>query len=131
MKPLLIWSALVAVMFGGFAVATDATRSTDQVFVVVDSSFPMREVWSRVPRELDRIDNRSYAEFALATEKGDIHGFQDELVLGAVEPFAPCTFEGIDAYPAAADADERILVTTPGSCDTSALTGWTIVEVTP
>jgi hypothetical protein len=130
-KPLLIWSALVAVAFGGFAIATDATRDTDQVFVVVDSSFPMREVWSRVPRELDRIDDRSYAEFALATEKEAVHEYQEELVLGAVEPFAPCTFEGIEASPQAAQADERILVTTPGSCDTSALTGWTIVEITP
>lgn len=129
MKPLLIWSALVAVVFGGFAVVTTTTRATDQVFVVVDSSFPMREVWSRVPRELDRIDDRSYAEFALATEKSPVHGYQDELVLGAVEPFAPCTFEEIDAYPDAAAADERILVTTPGSCDTTELTGWTIVEV--
>lgn len=129
MKPLLIWSALVAVVFGGFAVATDSTRETDQVFVVVDSSFPMREVWSRVPRELDRIDDRSYAVFALATEKDAVHGFQDELVLGAVEPFAPCTFDEIDAYPAAAEADEKILVTTSGSCDTSTLAGWSIVDV--
>jgi hypothetical protein len=129
MKPLMIWSALVAVLFGGFAVTTNATRGTDQVFVVVDSSFPMREVWSRVPRELDRIDDRSYAEFALATEKSAVHGFQDELALGAVEPFAPCSFDEIDDYPEAADADERILVTTAGSCDTSSLDGWTIVEV--
>ena len=129
MKPLLIWSALVVVLFGGFSVVTTATRDTEQVFVVVDSSFPMREVWSRVPRQLDEIDDRDHAEFALATEKGVVHGFQDELVLGAVEPFAPCTFEGIDQYPDAANADERILVTTVGSCDTTALAGWTIVEI--
>ena len=131
MKALLIWSALVAVMFGGYSVVATATRGTERVFVVVDSSFPMREVWSRVPRQLDQIDDRDHAEFALATEKSAVHGFQDELALGAVEPFAPCTFEGIDQYPDAADADERILVTTEGSCDTTALTGWTIIEVSP
>ena len=42
MKPLAIWLAVVAVVFGGYALITSATRDTTQVFVVVDSSFQMR-----------------------------------------------------------------------------------------
>jgi hypothetical protein len=45
-----------------------------------------------------------------------------------VEPlFAPCSFDEIDSFPEAADADDRILVTTSDSCDTSALVDWEIV----
>ena len=37
----------------------------------------------------------------------------------------------VSLFPVAAHADERILITTAGSCDTSALVGWTVVELTP
>jgi len=57
MKPLAIWLAVVAVVFGGYALITSATRDTTQVFVVVDSSFQMRPVWTDVQLELDRIDD--------------------------------------------------------------------------
>ncbi len=129
MKPLAIWIAIVAVVFGGFAVVTSLARDTTRVFVVVDSSFPMRSVWTLVPDELDRIDNRDYAEFGLATEKRPVHSWQSELALTGVEPFAPCTFDGIEAYPEVAEADELILITTADSCDTSALVGWKIVRL--
>ena len=132
MKPLAIWIAVVAAVFGAFALVTNLTRDTERVFVVVDSSFQMRPVWPDVRRELDRIDDADYSEFALATEKDPIHSWQAELELVGVESFAPCTFDGIDAYPEAADADERILITTSAStCDTSALVGWQIIQLTP
>ena len=129
MKPLAIWVAVVAVLFGGFAIATSVLRDTTQIFVVVDSSFPMRTVWSQVPDELERIESRDYAEFALATEKDAVHGWKPELTLTGVEPFAPCTFEAIEDYPEVAEADELILITTAGSCDTSALVGWDVVAL--
>lgn len=130
MKPLAIWIAVVAVVFGGFAIATSVLRDTSRVFVVVDSSFPMRTVWSQVPDELERIEGRDYAEFALATEKDAVHGWMSELTLTGVEPFAPCTFGTIEDYPEVADADELILITTAGSCDASALVGWDIIFLT-
>lgn len=129
MKPLAIWIAVVAVAFGGFAIATSVLRDTTQVFVVVDSSFPMGTVWSQVPDELERIGSRDYAEFALATEKDAVHGWASGLTLTGVEPFAPCTFEAIGDYPEVAEADELILITTAGSCDTSALVGWDIISL--
>jgi len=132
MKAFGIWLAVVAVVFGGYALITTMLRETNQVFVVVDSSFQMRPVWSDVERELDRIDDEKYAEFALATEKGPVHGFQSELELVGVEAFAPCTFAGIDQFPDAADADELTLITTTDNvCDTSALTDWKIIELEP
>ena len=132
MKPLAIWLVVVAVVFGGYAVITSVLRDTSQVFVVVDSSFQMRPVWSDVQLELDRIDDREHAEFALATEKEPVHSWQPELRLVGVEAFAPCTFEGIGEYPEVAEADELILITTSANtCDTSALAGWEITQLEP
>jgi hypothetical protein len=131
-KPLLIWLAVVAVVFGGYALITAAVRETTQVFVVVDSSFQMRPVWTDVQLELDRIDDEDHAEFALATEKGPVHSWQSELVLVGVEAFAPCTFEGIDLSAEAVEADERILITTSdNACPTTALAGWDVIELEP
>ena len=131
MKALAIWVVVIAAVFGVFAVVTNALRDTEQVFVVVDSSFPMTAVWSQVDDALDDIDDQDRAEFALATEKDFIHGWQSSLVLVGVEPFAPCDFNTISTYPEAADADDLVLITTPSSCDTSALDDWKIVELTP
>lgn len=129
MKALAIWVAVVALVFGAFAVVTSVLRDTSRVFVVVDSSFPMQAVWTQVPDELARIGERDHAEFALATEKDLIQSWAPTLSLTGVEPFAPCTFDEIDAYPEAAEADERVLITTAASCDTSALSDWEIVVV--
>lgn len=132
MKPLAIWLAIVVVVFGGYALITSALRDTTRVFVVVDSSFQMQPVWREVQFELDDLDDRDHAEFALATEKEAIHGFQSELHLVGVEAYAPCTFDTVDQYPLAAEADERILITTAdNTCDISALIDWTIIELTP
>jgi hypothetical protein len=129
-KPLVIWLSGLAVAFGLFAGVSAGTRDDEQVYVVVDSSFQMRPVWSRVPDELDRIDDRSDAEFALAIEKRSIHGFRSELTLVGVEPFAPCTFAGLADDPAAEAADERILITTAANtCDIEQFAGWTIIEL--
>ncbi|HSM66309.1 MAG TPA: hypothetical protein VK860_08400 [Ilumatobacteraceae bacterium] len=131
MKPLLIWLAIVAVVFGVFALVSTALQETSRVFVFVDASNPMSPVWRDVPSELDKIDDRDDAEFALARGQSRsselVHTWQPELRWSNVEPFAPCSFDEIDSFPEAADADDRILVTTADSCDTSALVDWEIV----
>jgi hypothetical protein len=133
-KPLAIWIAVVAVVFGGYALVTSLLRGTEQVFVVVDTSFFMEAKEPEVRRELDRIDDRDRSEFALATvrDRGGaalVHDWQDELTLGGFQAFGPCSFAGIDGLPDASTADERILITTSTSCDTTALAGWTIVTL--
>jgi hypothetical protein len=60
-----------------------------------------------------------------------VHTWQAELRWSATPLFAPCSFDGIETFPEAADADERILITTPGSCPTGDLVDWTIIELTP
>lgn len=139
MKPFAIWLAIVAVVFGGYALFTVATRDTARVFVYVDASQPMQVQWGQARRELDRIDNRDHAEFALAIGRRNtnelIHSWQSSLRLPAGEtPFAPCDLSGVPSFPEATDADERVLVTVAGStCLTddlrAQLTDWTIVEL--
>ena len=136
MKPLAIWIAIVAVVFGGYALAASLLRDTTLVFVTVDSSFEMGPVWRQVQRELDRIDDSDSSEFSLATarslQSGLIHTWQPELKLVGIEPFAPCSFVGIGDYVEAADADERVLITTSATvCDTSVLVDWEIIQLDP
>lgn len=122
---------VVGTVFGGLAIITNVTRDTTLVFVVVDASFPMAAVWEDVDPQLRAIEDRDHAEFALATEKDFVHSWQPELRLGSINPFAPCTFEGIETHPEAGLADERILITTASSCDTSPLIDWQIVLLQP
>jgi hypothetical protein len=130
-KPFAIWLAIVAVVFGAYALVSTALQETSRVFVFVDASNPMVPVWRDVPRELDRIDDRDDAEFALARgqSRGSelLHSWQGDLQWSNTEPFAPCSFDDIESFTEATDADERILLTTSGSCDTTALVDWEIV----
>jgi hypothetical protein len=134
-KPLAIWVAIVAVVFGGYALVASLLRETEQVFVFVDSSFRMEALNNEIIVELDRIDDRSDAEFALARgqDRGNelVHSWQPELRWTTTPLFAPCSFADIDSFTEANDADERILITTAGSCDTSTIGDWTVVELTP
>ncbi|MFT7502876.1 MAG: hypothetical protein ACI91Q_001685 [Gammaproteobacteria bacterium] len=135
MKPLAIWLAAIAVVFGGYALVASSTQNTLRVFVFVDSSNPMTDVWRHVPGELDRIGDAERSEFALAHGQRQavelLHSWQSELRLSGVEPFAPCSFDALDDFTEAAEADKRILVTTTDSCDTSALVGWDIIALEP
>jgi hypothetical protein len=136
-KPLAIWLAIVAVVFGGYALVASLLDETEQVFVVVDTSQPMLVLNNDIILELDRIDDRDGAEFGLATvssqrsNTGLVHSWQDELRWSNTPLFGRCSFDDIESFTEAADADERILITTAGSCDTSALADWTVVELTP
>jgi hypothetical protein len=134
MKPLAFWLAGFGILFGSYFGISHAVRSNDpqRVLVVVDSSFPMGGVWDQVASELDRIDDRRYAEFSLATEKRPIHSWANKLTLGAIDPFAPCGFDEVAAYPAVAEADEVLLITTEASCERAGLPAdWAVVELAP
>ncbi len=135
MKPLAIWVAIVVVVFGGYALIASLLQETEQVFVFVDSSNRMELLENEIIVELDQIDDRDDAEFALARgqDRGAelVHTWQPELRWATTPLFAPCSFDGIESFPEATDADERILITTAGSCPTDTLADWTVVELTP
>lgn len=130
MKPLAIWVAVVGILLAVLAIASNSLRETKQVFVLVDSSFETTAVWDDVRDELHDIESRDNTEFALATEKEFVHSWSDRLLLGSVSPYAPCSFDSV-AHAEVAEADERILITSSSSCDTSAFVDWTIVVLDP
>ena len=131
MKPLAYFAAGILIVFGVFAVVLNVARSTERIFVVVDSSFPMAAVWNQVPGALADVDSASYSEYALATEKALVHSWQDHLNLGATTPFAPCSFEGIEDHTEVGQASELILVTTTTSCPTDHLLEWRVIFLDP
>jgi hypothetical protein len=130
-RALAIFLLGVALVFGVIAAAIILTTPTERVFVVVDNAFPMREVWSQVPRALAGIEDDGYAEYALATEKELVHSWQDSLELQARTPYAPCDLDEIGTYAEASEADVRILVTTAASCPTDTLSGWEVIVLEP
>jgi hypothetical protein len=131
LKPFAIFVAGLVIVFGAFAIVTGIVRDTGRVFVVVDSSFPMVEVWSQVPGALDNIDDQRFSEFALATEKELIHSWGDSLLLGSTMPFAPCDFSEVEAYGEIGEADDLVLVTTGSSCSTDAFATWRVIVLEP
>lgn len=133
MRAFAIWLLVTLAGFGGLGGGYHLSLSSDphRVLVVVDSSFDMKRDWHRVPGLLDRIEKRRYAQFALATEKGPVHGYGARLDEGRLTPYAPRDFsrlEELDTAPELAGAEEYILVTNAGSGDTGGLGGWTIVR---
>ncbi len=131
MRTLAIFLLGVALVFGLLAAAIVLTRTSERVFVVVDSSFPMRDVWDQVPAALDAIEQEGYAEVALATEKDLIHSWQPAFRLRSLTPYAPCDLAAIGDHAEAQEADARILVTTTGSCPTDAIVDWDIRTLQP
>jgi hypothetical protein len=132
-RALAVWLPVLALVLGGYAVVTDRALSGDpqQVLVVVDSSFDMEPYWRDAGAELDSLDGERYTEYALATEKDSVHGFQDGLGdLDDVTPFAPCDAADALGLAEAEQADRVVLVTTAGSClDSEAPGSWDRVIV--
>ena len=102
MKPLAIWLAIVAVVFGVYAAVTLSLQETERVFVVVDSSQPMALLENSIIVELDRIDDDD-AEFALATvsdqssNTGLVHSWRTDLRWSGTPLFARCSFAEIES----------------------------------
>lgn len=133
MKAFFSWLAVTLVAFSGLGGGYHLVLAGDphRVLVVVDSSFGMKPDWNRIPRILDRIDNRRYSQFALATEKGPVHGYGRRLDAGRLTPYAPRDFsrlDGLESAPELSGAEEYILVTNAPAGETGGLGGWTIVR---
>ncbi len=133
MKAFFSWLAVTLIAFGGLGGGYHLALGGNphRVLVVVDSSFGMKPDWSRIARILDTIDNRRYAQFALATEKGPVHGYERRLDAGRLTPYAPRDFsrlDSLDRAPELAGAEEHILVTNAPAGETGGLSGWTIVR---
>lgn len=134
MKPLVIWLLIVVLVFGIAVGVTKVVQSDDgeMVFVVLDSSFPMKADWTEALEELDDLDDAKSSEFALATEKSFVHSWQDRLDPAGTSPYAPRNLSQLstpDLYPEMAEASRLVFVTNAPVTETKALTDWEIVRV--
>lgn len=136
MRIFALWLGLVLVVAAGLGGAYHLYRTQNpaRILVIVDSSFPMEAVWDQVPGALDDIEGGRYAEYSLVTDKDEIHGWQDQLRLGSITPYAPRNFDRLrdaTAYPDFEEATEIYFITTAGASETAEFSDWKIVRLTP
>lgn len=135
MKALAIWLAGFVLVVGGLSAGYHFFRDGNpaRILVVVDGSFEMQRDWDGVVEALDSIDDRRYAQFALATEKPSDpgHGWQSTLELGAISAYGPRDFSCLQepiCDPKAGEASELILITNAPDSDLAALDDWTVIR---
>lgn len=137
MKPFILWLTLFVALYVGCSGAYHLylARHPRHVFVAVDTSFPMRAVWSQVPKVLATIQKRPYTVFKLVTDKGLAHDWQRELHLKTGQPYAPRDLAPLFAAPSAAEvaaADAVYLIT--NATDLPPVLErrhWQVVQLTP
>lgn len=133
MKAFVLWAAATLLGFGslGGAYHWSLSENPRAVLVIVDSSFAMQPAWHRVARRLEEIADRRYSRFGLITEKSRVHGWQAELGLGRLAPYAPrdlTRLAAADGFPELAEANEVYFVTNAPDDQLEALPDWTIVR---
>jgi hypothetical protein len=136
MRIFALWLGLVVVVAAGLGGAYHLYRSAnpERIAVIVDSSFPMEAVWQQVPGALEEIAGERYAEFSLVTDKDQVHGWQDDLRLGSIAPYAPRNFDRLRdaaAYAVLAEATEVYLITNASAAETAEFADWKIVRLEP
>jgi hypothetical protein len=133
MKTFVIWLVGTLVAFGvlGGSYHLMLTGDPRKVVVIVDSSYPMTDVWPRVPKILRGLDDERYAVFSLLSEKSDVHGWQARLELGQLTPYGPRNFEKLGSgrtLPENTEAARVYFVTNAPAADLEPFDGWEIVR---
>lgn len=136
MKPFVVWLVLTLLLFGGVSGGYHRylTKHPRKIVVAVDSSFPMRTAWSHVRNRLAEVTAARYTQFALLTEKGQVHSWSDTVDIGKLSPYAPRDFSELNdaaSLPEVAEADKRVLLTNAPPDQTQLLRkqGWRIVKL--
>jgi hypothetical protein len=130
------WLVLALLLFGATAGGYHAylLAHPKKVLVIVDCSFPMGAVWDRVGPLLKSLEAQRYAVFALATDKGSIHGWQRTLELGRAMPYAPRNLKGLSNRLQLRELDEATvtyLITNADPTDLTAEHNWNILQPVP
>ena len=132
MKVFAIWLIGTLVAFGimGGTYHLSLTSDPRKVVVVLDSSYPMTDVWHRVPRILKELDDERYTVFSLLTEKNSVHGWAARLDLGQMTPYGPRHFEKLRAgkFPEIAEATRVYFVTNAPATELKAFDDWQVVR---
>jgi len=103
-----------------------------KVLVILDNSYPMGPVWDQVPLMLRSMSGARYTLYALATDKGPVHGWQQTLDLGTTRPYAPRQLGDLwRQVPAAwhTQASTTWLITNAPAAELPPNGGWTVLPV--
>ncbi len=103
-----------------------------RVLVIVDTSYPMSAVWDQVPSALALLEGSRYMVFALASDKGRIHGWRSTLELGRNVPYAPRNLKDLRQQlpmPELEEASEIVLITNAPEKELPPSNGWKIVHL--
>jgi hypothetical protein len=130
------WLLLALCLFGGAAGGYHAylQASPKKVLVILDASFPMGPVWEQVPPLLNSVAGRRYSVFALATDKGRIHGWQRTLELGRAVPYAPRNLKDLPdrlQLPELGEATETVLITNADPREMTTKLDWKVLRPAP
>jgi hypothetical protein len=134
MKAFAKWLMLTLCFFGAAAGGyhTYLESHPKKVLVILDTSFPMGAVWDRVPPLLAAIEKHRYTVFALASDKGPIHGWRPTLELGRAVPYAPRDLKALNQrlqLPELGEATEVTLITNAAPHELPTGTGWKILNL--
>lgn len=130
------WVMAALCLFGAFSAGAHFYLDSHprKILVILDSSFPMSVVWDRVPQVLASLEGHRYTRFALASEKGRIHGWQTSVEPGRVIPYAPrdlADLRGRLQFPEAGEASEVVLITNAHPEELSQFKDWKTVRPEP
>ncbi len=133
MKVFATWLIGTLVAFGilGGSYHLSLTGDPRKVVVVVDSSYPMTNMWPRVPQILKELGDERYTVFSLLTEKNGVHGWKARLDLGQMTPYGPRDFEKLlvsQAFPEIAEAARIYFITNAPASDLKPFDDWEIVR---
>jgi hypothetical protein len=134
MKAFMKWLAVALTVFAGVSGGYHFYLKSypDRIMVVIDASFPMSRVWDRIPAVLENLEKHKYTKYALATDKGLIHSWMDELNPGRAIPYAPRNLKDLEKrleLQEIRDASEVYLVTNAEKNEISGISGWKIIMV--
>ena len=131
MKALIVWIAVHAAIFVGGALADSAMRTAQapgRVAIVLDSSFPMREVWTWIPRVLDDIErHHPGSKFAVVTRRALDAPWLKHAAMTQTQPFAPRNLERLKGSGRLEEADRVYLLSNASEEELKAVArqGWT------
>ena len=128
------WLMLAVCLFGlaagGYHVYLAAHPK--RVLVILDTSYPMSAVWDEVPSALASLEGSRYTVFALASDKGRIHGWRSTLELGRSAPYAPRYLKDLRqqlAMPELGEASQVVLITNAPEKELPSSGDWKIVHL--
>ena len=132
MKVFAIWLIGTLVAFGALGGSYHLSLTSDprKVVVIVDSSYPMTDVWPRVRRILKALDDERYSVFSLFTEKNGVHSWRERLDLGQMAPYGPRNFKNLRSgkFHEVAEATRVYFVTNAPDADLESFGDWQVVR---